>query len=462
MSSALETRIANYCRQEALFRRHDRVIVGVSGGADSICLLCVLKDLQEKFQISLVAVHVNHGLRESAAEDAAYVKKMCGEWDVPYREYCFDAGKTAEERKLSLEEAGRVLRYEAFEDAKKSCGANKIALAHHMDDQVETILWNLFRGTGARGLAGMASRRDDVVRPLLCVSKEEIIQFLTEQNISWRTDETNAQNTFTRNRLRNQLIPTIEEQYNRQGRQHIVSAGTIISQMEAYIAKQGAKAVERCVKPVSKRSVMVRGKAFRKEEPILQEFVLREAMSEMAGTQKDIGQVHVQMLMDLMNNQVSREISLPYDLKAIKTYDGICIRCESKELHDSSSAAGMPPSDELSKSFTFRIRELKGGKEWARYTREKRYTKWFDYDIINNGLSARTRQPGDSIVIDENGNRQKLKYYYINEKIPREMRDTVPLLAEDSDVLWIVGYRISEKYKVTEHTKRVLQVTYRR
>jgi len=462
MSSALETRVANYCRQEGLFRRHDRVIVGVSGGADSICLLRVLINMQESFQITLAAVHVNHGLRESAAEDAAYVKKTCEAWGIPYREYDVDVRKLAAEKKLSLEEAGRSLRYESFEDARRSCGANKIALAHHMDDQVETILWNLFRGTGARGLAGMAPRREDIVRPLLCVSKDEIIQFLTDQGISWRTDETNAQNTFTRNRLRNQLIPTIEEQYNRQGRQHIAGAGTIIAQMEDYIAKQGAKAVERCVKPVSKRSVMIRGKAYRKEEPILQEFVLREALGEVAGTRKDIGQVHVQMLMDLMENQVSREISLPYDIRAIKTYDGICIRCENKELPEGSSAVRMPAPEDLSGNFVFRIIELKSGKDWIKYTREKRYTKWFDYDIINNGLSARTRQPGDSIVIDDSGSRQKLKYYYINEKIPREIRDTVPLLAEDSDILWIVGYRISEKYKVTDGTKRVLQVTYRK
>lgn len=459
MVSTLETRVAGYCRQEMLFRKKDRVIVGVSGGADSVCLLRILIDLSDMLQISLVAVHINHGLRENAPIDAAYVEKICSEWNVPFKEYCFDVEAIASEKKMSIEEAGRFARYDVFDDAMKSYHANKIALAHHMDDQVETILWNLFRGTGAKGLAGMAAKRDTIVRPLLCVSKEEIISFLKERGIEWCTDETNEQSIYTRNKLRNQLIPTIEEQYNKQGRQHIVCAGTIIAQMEDYIAKQGQKAVKQCVRHISQRSLVIRGKAYRKEEPILREYILKEAICEMAGTQKDIGQIHVQMLKDLMENQVSREIALPYGLTAVKTYDGICIRKSKTETMPQARGA---VNEELLKRFTFRLREMDGSKDWLKYTKEKRYTKCFDYDIINNSLSARTRRPGDSIVIDDKGNSQKLKYYFINEKIPRELRDSIVLLTAADDVLWVVGYRISEKYKITEETKRVLQVTYHR
>lgn len=459
MSSDLRARVAAYCAQEKLFHKRDRVIVGVSGGPDSICLLHVLCSFRAEWKISLTAVHVNHGLRETAGEDAEYVKQMCGEWDIPYKEYCCDVREVAAEKKMSLEEAGRYARYEAFADAKEAYGANKVALAHHMDDQVETILWNLFRGTGSKGLSGMAARRDDIVRPLLCVSKEEILEYLREKDIAYRVDETNGENTFTRNKLRNQLIPTIENEYNRQSRQHIVGAGAVIARMEDYISKQAEAAVKKCVKRLSKNSVLIRGKAYRKQEPILREAVLRQALYDMAGTQKDIGQVHIHILEELMENQVGREADLPYGLQAFKTYDGICIRAREKR---SAEKVGNLGDSDLSGHFTFRSIELKHANSWKKYIKEKRYTKCFDYDIIKSGLKARTREPGDYIVIDSAGNTQKLKYYFINEKVPREIRDTVPLLAEGQLIHWVVGYRVSEIGKVTEDTKRVLEVTYRR
>ena len=453
---ALENRILNYCKQERLFRWGDRVIVGVSGGADSVCLLHVLNVLKSSLKIKLMVVHVNHGLREAAVLDAEYVKKICQDWDIPYYEYVYDVAKIAEEKKMSLEEAGRSVRYSSYEQARVEHKGTKVALAHHMDDQVETILWNLFRGSGAKGLSGMSSRRGEIVRPLLCVSRDEIENYLKEEGIEFRIDETNALNEFTRNKLRNKLIPTIEEEYNKQSKQHIAGAGSIIAQMEDYISKQGMKAYKRCTKSLSSSSILIKTKLYEKEEPILKEFILRQALCDMAGTAKDIGQVHIQMLSELTNNQVSREIDLPYNLNAVRTYEGVCIRKKKKE-ETKETGVHKKPEDEGLVTFV----ELTKPDEWKKYTKEKRYTKYFDYDIIKDSLSIRTRQTGDYLVIDNEGNTQKLKYYFINEKIPREIRDEIPLLVQENKVIWVIGYRISEDCKVTEKTQKVMAMTYK-
>ena len=454
----LQKKVSEYCKENHLLARHDRIVIGVSGGADSVCLLRVLLNLREEYALSLYVVHVNHGLRKAAGEDADFVKALCEEWKVPMSLFVYDVAKEAEKRGMSLEEAGRAVRFEAYEEARKSFGANKVALAHHMDDQVETILWNLFRGSGAKGLTGIAAKREHFIRPLLCVSRKEITEFLTEIGQEHRTDETNSDNTYTRNRLRNRLIPAIEEEYNRQARKHIVSTGEIVSQMEDYVERQGEKAYARCVKKTSKRAFLIREKQLKKEEEILKRCVLRQALIKAAGSAQDIGRVHVQMLSELMDNQVGKELFLPYGVMAARTYDGIQLR--KKDWADENDFVSL--IEEHDAAFRFKVKKLKKPKDWKKCIREKTYTKCFDYDIIEGELSVRTRLPGDYIVIDDEGNTQKLKYYFINEKIPRQKRDHILLLAEGSRILWVTGYRIGANYRVTENTKRVLKVTLRK
>ncbi len=218
--------ILDYIRRNRLFSPGDRVIVALSGGADSVCLLVVLNELKEVLGLELKAVHVHHGLRGKEADrDSDYAGKLSETLGVPFACVRVDAALYAREHGMSVEEAGRHLRYQIFEKELLGFSGTKIAVAHHRDDQAETILYNLFRGTGLKGLGGMRPVRDKIVRPLLSVGREEILAYLAEKGISYCEDSTNAQTDYVRNRIRSRILPEIREQVNRRAGENILHAG---------------------------------------------------------------------------------------------------------------------------------------------------------------------------------------------------------------------------------------------
>lgn len=445
-------RILNDCRQERLFQPGSRCIVGVSGGADSVCLLRVLFELKDELQVEPVVVHVHHGLRETADSDERFVQELCAKWQIPCHVCRCDVARIAQEEKLTVEEAGRNERYRVFEEIRCRENADVIALAHHMDDQAETILWNLVRGSGVKGLCGMRAKRGRIVRPLLNVTKEQILEFLGAREIPYCTDETNADDRYTRNRLRNQILPLIEETCNAQAKAHIAGAGRIIGQMEAYIREQAEEAMKQCVTR-EEDALVIQKDAYDGQAAVIRDEILRLALAEVAGTRKDLGLVHVEALKSLMENQTGRSADLPYGITAYREYEGLRLRKAS----GTKDTAKTPFADRIN----MRIIELDETDDREPYTRENRYTKWFDYDIIKGNLSIRTRQPKDRITIDEHGGTKLLSDYLINEKVPREERDRIPLVAVDHEILWVVGYRTGMSCQVSAKTARILEVTYK-
>ena len=215
-------RVKEYIQRYHMLEKEDKVVTGVSGGADSICLLFMLIELQKELGFSIVAVHVHHGLREGTADaDAAYVQKVCREQGIDLRIFREDVKKYAKKNKLTLEEAGRNVRRMRFGQVLEESGGTKIALAHHQNDNAETLIWNLCRGCGLKGMGGIAPVDGVYVRPLLCLKRKEIESYLAERGISYCTDETNLEDDYTRNRIRSHVIPYLEEQINQQTVEHM-------------------------------------------------------------------------------------------------------------------------------------------------------------------------------------------------------------------------------------------------
>ena len=187
----------------------DFIAVGVSGGADSVCLLLLLCELKQEYGLELHAVHINHGIRREAFKDQEFVENLCRRLKVPWITFSEDVQGMAEKESMSLEEAGRIIRYRCFQKVLDMHGGGKIAVAHHQNDQAETILYRMSRGTGIQGLKGMEAVRGDVIRPLLCLKKTEILKYLKEKGQSWMEDASNEDNTFARNKIRNQVIPAL-------------------------------------------------------------------------------------------------------------------------------------------------------------------------------------------------------------------------------------------------------------
>ncbi len=440
----------------------DKVVAGVSGGADSVCLLLLLKELCREKGAKLFAVHVNHCLRGAEADgDEAYVRELCDKLQVPLRVYSFDVKERAGREHLTLEEAGRVCRYEAFAQEAKRLDGARIAVAHHAGDQAETVLFRLFRGSGLRGLCGMSPVRDAIIRPLLFAERGEIEDWLKEQGIHWRTDSTNLSPDYTRNRIRSEILTTAREAVNAKAIRHVAEAAAELREVEDYL-EQRTDAAYRLAVREEEDARFVFANAFAGEDPLIGGRLLRRCMAELGGL-KDVERLHIEQLRELMDKQTGSRIDLPDGRSARREYEGIriCGSGKSASQAQNAEASSAPIYPPIPGSI-----EIRGQRwEFALKTAveneiipKKRYTKWFDYDRIKKCPEIRGRRPGDYLEIDEAHRRKKLKAYLIDEKIPAGKRNELLLLADESHVLWIPGYRISEAYKVTENTRTILQV----
>ena len=202
-------KVRKFMEKHHMIGQGDFIAVGVSGGADSVCLLLLLCELKQEYDLELCAVHINHGIRREAFKDQEFVENLCRRRKVPWITFSEDVKGIAEKQSMSLEEAGRMIRYRCFRKVLDMHGGGKIAVAHHQNDQAETMLYRMSRGTGIQGLKGMEAVRADVIRPLLCLKKEEILAYLKEKGQDWMEDASNEDNTFARNKIRNQVIPAL-------------------------------------------------------------------------------------------------------------------------------------------------------------------------------------------------------------------------------------------------------------
>jgi tRNA(Ile)-lysidine synthase len=445
--------ILEFIRRNRLFTPGDRIIVALSGGADSVCLLVVLNELKDVLGLTLKAVHVHHGLRGREADrDSEYAKELSQSLGVPFSCTHVDAAGYAREHRMSVEEAGRHLRYEIFEKERIEFDGNKIAVAHHADDQAETILYHLFRGTGLKGMGGIRPMRDRIVRPLLSVSKEEILAYLKEKGISYCEDSTNAHTDYARNRIRGFLLPKIREQINTRASENIIHAGEMAAKADEYLEKQAENFLKGCGTQETDESgrftaYAVEAEKLLKEDDIIKTYVIRSMIRSVKASMKDITMTHVESATALLSAPQGKQVDLPGGLLAVRISDGLWIKNKNQnESVDNSRDSLLPKVD-------FQIFPYKKGQEIPK----NGYTKWFDYDKIKCALSVRYRKTGDYMTLT-GGGKKTVKAFMIDEKVPREERGKIPLIADDSHVLWVIGYRISEYYKITDDTHTVIQM----
>ena len=466
------TKVYDYVKKYHMIHEGDTIIAGVSGGADSVCLLFMLIEIRKKIDFDLSVVHINHGIREDAAADEAYVRKLCKEQNIPFYLKCADVRVYAKEQGFSEEEAGRKIRYQAFEEVlqeKNGLKSNgKIAVAHNSNDCAETILFHLMRGTGLRGLGGIRPVNDRIIRPILCLERTEIESFLSEREIAYCHDCTNEQDTYTRNRIRHHILPYAEQAICKGAVGHISRAGEYLQQAEDFIQRQTIKARQRCCQEVSEREVIIDITLLRQEDVYLQKQILLSALWIISPGRKDITSAHIDSIEELLEKAGCKEINLPYGIIVCKEYDRVTLKRKASEnnigaLADNGNRiserllegeAGEIPVPELG-TVRFRVFSL----EKTENIPQKKYTKWFDYDKIKQLAIFRRRRQGDYLTINQQMNKQSLQDYLVNQKISRSKREEMYFMSDGSHIMWVPGYRISEHYKVTEDTVRVLEVT---
>ena len=466
---------ADYIKAHKLIEDGDRILIGVSGGADSVCLLHILSTLYQATDLTFFVVHVHHGIRQEEADrDEAFVRALCNRLKIEYRAYYYDVRVLARKEGLSEEEAGRRVRYEAFIGASNEFGCNKVAVAHNKNDNAETFLLNLFRGSAVKGLTGMESMitmktdvgRITIIRPLLSISREEIEAYTNEQNISYLNDSTNFDDAYTRNKIRNQVLAYAKEQINTNVIEHINNATDHIRETYDFVDKYINERYQAIVRHEDKvYEYFIHDLEI--EDIVIKKGIIIKILGDLAGSLKDIEAKHVEAVLALAKKQVGKKLNLPYGMTALKTYDGIKLYLEVNDKEQvSDTLEPVMPIDILIPGRTdiehygicieADVLENKNNEPFLKNS----CMKWFDYDKIENTLKLRVRKSGDYLQINSRGGRKKLKDYFIDLKIPKEERDNILLLADGNHILWIIGYgdRISEGYKIGDNTKRILSM----
>lgn len=446
-----------FIKEHKLITAGDRVLVGLSGGGDSVCLLTILQELSDKLQITLGAFHVNHGIRGAEADgDERFSKKLCEAFGIRFYSAKEDVPAYAKEHKLGLEEAGRELRYRAARQIAEREGYTKIALAHHRNDVAETFLFHLLRGSSLSGLSSIPAEREGIIRPLLGFTREEIEQFLAERQLSYRTDSTNNLTEYTRNKIRHEMVTFARKEINAGAVDHIADTAAELSEINDYL-EEVAEVVYAGAEKEGK-SIRIPVELLLDSHGVIRRKVLYRMISEAAGSKKDITKGHVTRVEDLLTGQSGRQVSLPYGLVAGRSFSDLYVTSvqvqETKTEHRDISVEvpGEYFTGKEGESLQFRTFPYKKNTEIPK----NEYTKWFDYDKIRGTLCLRSYRTGDRLGLL--AGTKSVKSLWTEHKIPKEERQKRTLIADDEQVIWIPGIRCCDNYRIDERTKTVLEI----
>ena len=448
-------------KQYDMLHEGDTVVVGVSGGPDSVALLHTLISISAGWSLRLVVAHLNHKLRGSAAdEEAAFVGRLARSLGIPCEIQSENVSKFRIEQRLSLQEAARTIRYAFYDDVASRHGADKIALGHQAHDNAESVLIHLLRGTGPRGLSGIPPvRTGRIIRPFIHTTRQDILTFLGNRGIEYVRDRSNADLKYLRNRIRHELLPHLEEHYN----PNVVSAlnrlASIIRDEEKFLDLEANRTFDKlslekrsdCVTlPVGKLSHI---------HPALLRRLIRRAVSHLTGNVRRFGHVHVEAVSRLITGgSPSGHLDLP---------KGVGVILDRQEIKFFLRGPEEPPAFEYDIpglqttvieeiGITLKLSECLRNEvsDPKTYPRE---IALFDMDTVTFPLKVRNFRAGDRFSPLGMSGSQKVKAFFINQKVPQSERKRCPILLSGENILWLVGYRTAESAKITEQTKRVLK-----
>jgi len=445
-----------------LLENGDRVIVGVSAGVDSMVLLHLLNTFRQEFDLLLIVAHIHHGLRPVESEkETELVRKESARLGLPFEYGQFNVKEFQESGGFSLQDAARRIRFQFFHDLLKKYGGGKIALGHNADDQVETVLLRLLRGSGLKGLKGMLPIREKrVIRPLLEIRREEIEGFARENSIPYLLDSSNLKKDYLRNRLRLNLIPLIEQEYQPGFQRAIIKTSTLLREENDFIEKEAGEAYQRITRE-EEGQITFKFSAYQSLHQAIQWRVIQKMLEKMEdGSKMDEGEWSDVNLIyrRLQPPPASLLLELSHGLCLEKQYDGVLLR--------RGGVRTIPPFEvELDIPGRTYIKEIEKEvvaeeREWDRSKPidESRNVVLLDYERLHLPLRMRNFRPGDRFQPLGTEGTQKLKEFFIDHKIPKFERPSIPLLISGEMIAWIVGYRIDERTKITSETKRVLRV----
>jgi tRNA(Ile)-lysidine synthase len=504
----LESKVIDFVQRHSLVSPEEKVVVGVSGGADSVCLLHVLAKWQKGLGIKLHVAHLNHQLRGVESEaDAKYVSKLAGSLGIPITIDRQDVAAYRIERSFSIEEAARELRYAFLARVAGEVGAKRIAIGHTRDDQVETILMHILRGTGITGLCGLApcspmaydgqgmslpasplslpaealsvakGQRSNllVIRPLLDITREETTSYCQEHQLDPRIDSSNLSFSFFRNRLRLQLLPLLR-QYNPSVDQALLRLADIAKGDNAFIEQQASGLWDEMARQEN-NAIYLDKKQIASLPIALQRQLLRAAVTRLAGDTRDIEASHIEAIRSLLDKPAGKRISLPHSLICQGGYDELVIASTAKQSQlppcpfpplpgeftlEVPGETAMPGWNVIASIVGERVDfpSLRGVLNTRGGTCQSNLVADFDLHRTGTELFVRQRRPGDKFQPLGMSMPKKLYEFMVDAKIPRSWRSHIPIVCSPRQIIWVVGWRIDDRVKTTEASKEILRLEF--
>ena len=459
----IKQRFVNFIKEKKLINKGDGIVIGLSGGPDSVCLLNLLIKIREEFNLGLAAAHINHMLRgEEADKDEEYCLNICKELGVDFFSKKIDINEYSKKSGMSSEEAGREVRYDFFNEVMNKKGFNKIATAHNANDQAETILMRMMRGTGLEGLSGIPVIRDNrYIRPILFMKREEVERYCEDINSNPRIDKSNLERIYSRNKVRLDILPYMKENFNSDIVEAINRMGFLLQEDNEYIL---SKAEEEYKKKCQFKNncVLIIQEVFALENSIKKR-VIRKAIKEVSGNKYDVEMKHIEDVVDLAFNTSGKQINLPNGIIAINEYGNIKLKLIEEKPIEKDKEICLLKKEVLHNTINFNDYHIKfkvvEAKKTIEYSKEP-LIKYFDFDKINGNIVIRYRKNGDKIIPLGLKGSKKVKDIFIDMKIPKEDRDLIPILEFDENISWIIGVKLSDKYKINSNTRKILIVEF--
>ncbi len=444
------------------------MLLGLSGGADSVCLLFALLGLKETYKLTLFAVHVNHGIRgDEAYRDQEFCRELCKQQGVDFQAVYIDVPLLAGETGESLEEAGRRARYDYFFHMAEEENYDKIAIAHHKDDQAETVLFQMIRGSRLTGLAGIRPQNGKVIRPLLCLDKKEIEEYLLKNNICFVTDSTNLENDASRNIIRHEVIPKLL--MIQQGSvDHICETSDYLRKVDEYLEREAAKIYEKAVR-CEEDKLVVNIKDLREADEVIAEKVIYQILCQVSGRKKDITHRHVENALALMDMQTGAKVDFKYGITGQKAFVSLIFTKKNRfDIDDSncnntghatlSFSACVIERQEGESSRDFIDRAGGFGENGCRKLMDLEAVKKVYSEFSPEKVSCRPARATDYITVYKDGRKKKVFDLLMEARIPVDERGESMIAAYEDEAFIIYGVRGCEAYRVTDDTRYILVI----
>jgi tRNA(Ile)-lysidine synthase len=449
---AIEQKVLRFIKENDLILHGERILVALSGGPDSVFLLHFLNKYKKKYKIEIGAAHINHLLRgKESNRDNMFCEAICDELSIPFYNLSRNIKSLAKKNKTSLEVAGRKIRYEFFEKISESNGYNKIATAHNADDNAETVLINLIKGAGLKGIAGIPIRRKNIIRPILSITKKEILDYLEANKFEYRIDQSNLSNEFERNFLRNEVIPLIHKNINPALSNSILNTSLNLQRLNYWIENYTNK-INSEIREIKNKRVMIPDEIIGMDDDFMTSYILKDIIDD--NFMVKLESKDLKKLLSLKKKPSGKSEELSSNLRAFRERNHIFIKKNISAKKIGSIRINIGDEVRINKKI-FSITKAEG--TMLKIGKSK-YEEYISGDKINTSFEVRFWHDGDKFIPIGMKGTKNISDYINDLKINSFEKKDQLVLVNSGKIVWVIGKRLDDRFKITSNTKKVLKL----